>query len=369
MRVEGTHPDLRTVNTIDDANLAFDDITYDKGLAVLRMLEAYVGEEGLPRGRARLSECAPYGNARTQDLWTAVQAASGVPVMEIARSYTTQPGFPLLTAQGKICRRQANNGTIEVTQRRFALDEVSRTSELWSIPVVATRVGGQPVRAVLPPQAQSTIDVGSCGTYIVNAGQSAFFRVKYDAANFGRLTEAFLQLDAADQLGLLLDYFAFGRSSDGPMTDYLELAIRLPATPIWLCSRTTRNCLCNWRRMRKAGRVRTRCGLMCAGSQQPRFRARRLGCARGRRFEREQAARDVNRLARGGWRRSGDRGSAVAVRRIVERAGRRHPRRGAERCSGERHGSRVRGAGAGGALNAGLCRTTPVCGSRHQGAR
>ncbi|QGZ94579.1 M1 family metallopeptidase [Terricaulis silvestris] len=227
---EGTHPIVQTVNTIDDANLAFDDITYDKGLAVLRMLEAYVGEEGFRQGVRDYLNAHLYGNARTQDLWTAVQAASGQPVLEIARSYTTQPGFPLLTVQGADCRGRNSDGTIRITQRRFALDEVSRTNELWSIPVVAQRVGGEPVRAVLPPQAQSTIDVGACGTYIVNAGQSAFFRVKYDETNFRRLVEAFPQLDAADQLGLLLDYFAFGRSGDAPMTDFLELADRVPAS-------------------------------------------------------------------------------------------------------------------------------------------
>jgi aminopeptidase N len=227
---QGTHPIVQTVNTIDDANLAFDDITYDKGLAVIRMLEAYVGEDGFRQGVRDYLNAHLYGNARTEDLWTAVQAASGQPVLEIARSYTTQPGFPLLTVQGADCRREASNGAIQVTQRRFALDEVSRTNELWAVPVVARRIGAEPVRSVLPRQAQSGIDVGACGTYIVNAGQSAFFRVKYDQANFTRLVEAFPELDAADQLGLLLDYFAFGRSGDAPMTDYLELANGVPAT-------------------------------------------------------------------------------------------------------------------------------------------
>ena len=233
---QGTHPIVQTVNTIDDANLAFDDITYDKGLAVIRMLEAYVGEEGFRQGVRDYLNARLYGNARTEDLWAAVQAASGQPVLEIARSYTTQPGFPLLTVQGADCRREANNGTIQVTQRRFALDDVSRTNELWAVPVVAQRVGSQPVRAVLPRQSQSTIDVGGCGTYIVNAGQSAFFRVKYDQTNFNRLVEAFPQLDSPDQLGLLLDYFAFGRSGDGPMTDYLELAnqVQPSADPVVL---------------------------------------------------------------------------------------------------------------------------------------
>ena len=224
---EGTHPIVQTVNTIDDANLAFDDITYDKGLAVIRMLEAYVGEEDFRAGVRNYLNSRLYGNARTEDLWAAVQAASGQPVLEIARNFTLQPGFPLLTVEGADCRRQENNGAIQVTQRRFALDDVSRTNELWSVPVVAQRVGGEPVRVVLPRQSQSTIDLGSCGAYLVNAGQSAFFRVKYDQANFTGLVAAFPELNDADQLGLLLDHFAFGRSGDAPMTDYLELVNRV----------------------------------------------------------------------------------------------------------------------------------------------
>ncbi len=95
---EGTHPIVQEINTIDDANLAFDSITYEKGLAVIRMLEAYVGEEDFRTGVRNYINAHRYGNARTEDLWAAVQAASGQPVLEIAHSFTGQPGFPLLTA-------------------------------------------------------------------------------------------------------------------------------------------------------------------------------------------------------------------------------------------------------------------------------
>jgi len=221
---EGTHPIVQTVNTIEEANLAFDDITYDKGLAVIRMLEAYVGEEDFRRGVRDYLNSRLYGNARTEDLWTAVQAASGQPVLEIARSFTLQPGYPLLSVSGADCARERDNGVINVTQRRFALDDVSRTGEVWAAPVVARRVGADPVRVVLPRQANATIDLGACGAYLVNAGQSGFFRVRYDDRNFAALVRDFRSLDSADQLGLLLDYYAFGRSGDAPMTSYLELA-------------------------------------------------------------------------------------------------------------------------------------------------
>jgi aminopeptidase N len=226
----GTHPIVQTVNTIDEANLAFDTITYEKGLAVIRMLEAYVGEEDFRRGVRDYLNSRLYGNARTEDLWRAIQAASGQPVLEIARSFTGQPGYPVIAATGANCRRANASTEITLTQRRFAMDEASRTAERWPVPVVARRLGQEPVRTVLPANAETTMNVGpSCGPYLINAGQSGFFRVVYDRANLSQLTADFANLEDEDQLGLLLDYWAFGRSGDAPFTDYLEFVNVIPA--------------------------------------------------------------------------------------------------------------------------------------------
>ncbi|MBC7768957.1 MAG: M1 family metallopeptidase [Phycisphaerales bacterium] len=229
---EGTHPVVQTVNTLEEANLAFDTITYEKGLAVIRMLEAYVGEVDFRQGVRDYLNARHYGSARTEDLWTAIQAASGQPVLEIARSFTGQPGYPVLSAQGRDCVT-GRGPTVEITQRRFAMDDASRTESYWHVPVVARRVeAGEPMRFVL--QAGSQVERVSllptnCGPYIVNAGQSGFFRVLYDQSNFRALTTRFADLEDTDQLGLLLDYWAFGRSGDAPFTNYLDLVNVLPA--------------------------------------------------------------------------------------------------------------------------------------------
>jgi aminopeptidase N len=226
----GTHPVVQTVNTIDEANLAFDTITYEKGLAVIRMLEAYVGEQDFRQGVRDYLNARQYGNARTEDLWTAIQAASGQPVLEIARSFTSQPGFPVLATSTAQCANHDGDSRILLEQRRFAMDDVSRTDELWTIPVVTQRLGHEPVRGVLPAQRSGALDTPpGCGPYLVNAGQSGFFRVLYDQRNFGALASRFGQLSETDQLGLLLDYWAFGRSGDAPFTTYLELVAALPA--------------------------------------------------------------------------------------------------------------------------------------------
>ena len=226
----GTHPVVQTVNTIDEANLAFNPITYHKGLAVIRMLEAYVGEAEFRQGVRDYLNAHLYGSARTESLWSAIQAASGEPVLDIARNFTGQPGFPVLYAQAAPCRRGRGEAEIALAQRRFAMDEVSRTDERWAIPVVAQRIGGAPVRAVLPAEGEAHVAATpACAPYLVNAGQSGFFRVLYDESNFAALTGAFNDLNAVDQIGLLLDYWAFARAGDAPFTDYLELAAHVPA--------------------------------------------------------------------------------------------------------------------------------------------
>jgi aminopeptidase N len=223
----GTHPIVQTVNTIDEANLAFDAITYEKGLAVIRMIEAYAGEDAFRQGVRDYIGSHRYGNARTEDLWRSIQAASGQPVLSIARSFTTQPGFPMISTASAPCVSRRNR-TIELRQRRFAMDDISRTNEVWEIPIVI-RHGGQTDRTVFPAMPWMPLQTEGCQPYLINAGQTGFFRVRYDAANLQRLRTNFASLSDADQLGLLLDYWAFAQSGDASYTDYLQLMEALPA--------------------------------------------------------------------------------------------------------------------------------------------
>jgi aminopeptidase N len=50
----GTHPVITPIPDVFAAANAFDGITYQKGQAVIRMLEAYAGEDRVPAGRAQL---------------------------------------------------------------------------------------------------------------------------------------------------------------------------------------------------------------------------------------------------------------------------------------------------------------------------
>ena len=60
------------VVTAADAEGMFDILTYEKGAAVLRMLEQYLGAEVFRAGVGHYLRTHAYGNTETSDLWDAI---------------------------------------------------------------------------------------------------------------------------------------------------------------------------------------------------------------------------------------------------------------------------------------------------------
>lgn len=234
-----THPIVQTVNTLDDAESAFDAITYQKGQSVITMLEGYLGEDAFRDGvRAYMAKHA-YANTVTDDLWSALETASGMPVRDIAHDFTRQPGIPMIVVDSAACADGATKVTLH--QTRFAMDESANETLSWRIPVVAATVGAaDKARAVVTGMAEMTVP--GCGVLKLNAGHTGYFRTLYPAPLFAALKESFADLAEADQLGLLHDSWALGTAGAQPVTDYLSLtaAVTPEADPlVWLQLATT----------------------------------------------------------------------------------------------------------------------------------
>ena len=103
------------VHSPDDASGMFDVLTYQKGAAILRMLEQYLGADRFREGiRLYLARHA-YGNTETHDLWHAIEEASGEPVRRIMDQWIWQGGYPLVTAS-------PSADGVRLDQRRFLAD-------------------------------------------------------------------------------------------------------------------------------------------------------------------------------------------------------------------------------------------------------
>ena len=77
----------------------FDVLTYQKGGAILRMLERYLGAERFRDGIRHYLKLHEFGNTETHDLWDAIEEATGEPVRRIMDSWIWQGGYPLLTVE------------------------------------------------------------------------------------------------------------------------------------------------------------------------------------------------------------------------------------------------------------------------------
>ena len=92
-----TRPIEFEVVSPSDAEGMFDVLTYEKGAAVVRMLEQYLGEDRFRAGINRYMRENQFGNAETTDLWDAIEAETGEPVRRIMDSWIFQGGFPAVS--------------------------------------------------------------------------------------------------------------------------------------------------------------------------------------------------------------------------------------------------------------------------------
>ncbi|MCX8498058.1 MAG: M1 family metallopeptidase, partial [Caulobacteraceae bacterium] len=224
-----THPVVQTVNTVEQVSQAFDAITYQKGQAVIRMVEDYAGDAAFREAVRAYMRTHAYGNTVTQDLWSAVETAANKPIMAIADDFVRQPGVPLITLESAVCNK--GQTTITLRQGRFGLDEASKVSGAWRVPVrvaVLGQAGTQTVLTSGKPVTKAVI--AGCGPIKLNAGQAGYFRSNYAPGPKAGLIARFDDLEASDQLGLLNDGFALTQGGYAPIGVYLDLSSRVGAS-------------------------------------------------------------------------------------------------------------------------------------------
>jgi len=226
--VATTHPVVQHIETVEQANQAFDEITYQKGEAVIRMLEAYVGENAWRSGVRSYMKAHAYGNTVSDDLWKQIEKAAGKPVTAIAHDFTLQPGVPLIRVGEPVCR----NGSIVVplTQGEFSRDRPEKKPLAWRVPVIAQVAGNAKQASTLVAGGKGTITLPGCGAVIVNAGQSGYYRTLYAPKEFAQLAQAFATLAPIDQIGLLSDSQSLGLAGLQPASNVLDLVKSAPVS-------------------------------------------------------------------------------------------------------------------------------------------
>ncbi|WP_114520990.1 M1 family metallopeptidase [Altererythrobacter sp. ZODW24] len=223
-----THPVVQEIRTVEETSQAFDAIAYQKGEAVISMLEAYAGEDVWREGiRAYMKQHA-YGNTVSNDLWVSVENAGATGLAAIARDFTLQPGIPMVEIGDAIC--EGGKTTFSVKQSEFSRDrmkEVGETPQSWKVPMLVAIGNGAPTRQVLEGSASLTLD--GCGPVNANAGQLGYYRSRYTPGNLDGLEASLATLAPIDQLGLMRDQLELSETGYQPMGPALDLVMAIPA--------------------------------------------------------------------------------------------------------------------------------------------
>ncbi len=215
--LSSTRPVEYEVESPADCEGMFDVLTYQKGGALLRMLEQYLGAERFRRGVGHYLKTHSYGNTETSDLWDAIEHTSGEPVRRVMDSWIWQPGYPLVTAS-------IHGDELVLSQRRFTFDPAAVSTSLWAVPLVVRQ--GDRVDSVLLDGDEVRVPIGP-EAVIVNAGGHGFYRVAYTELLRSRLTsDVIAGMTALERYNLVDDAWNAVTSGDLTALEFLELVDR-----------------------------------------------------------------------------------------------------------------------------------------------
>jgi puromycin-sensitive aminopeptidase len=219
-----TRPIEFTVRRPEECESMFDILTYEKGAAVLRMLEQYLGAKEFQRGIGLYLKSHEYANAETTDLWDAIEEATGEPSRKIMDSWIFQGGHPVVSVE----TTEEGNG-LKLTQQRFRyLASEDDTSVNWQVPVMmrVKTADGIETRKVLVESGSATVELGAPVEWVVaNDRGAGFFRARYTPELLASLTASVQDtLSPVERFNLVSDTWASVLAGLTPVSDFLALA-------------------------------------------------------------------------------------------------------------------------------------------------
>jgi alanyl aminopeptidase len=216
------------VTTTGQASEAFDAITYQKGAAVMAMIEKWVGPEKFQQGIRDYLGTHAWKNARAEDLLGALDRATGKDVTSLASSFLDQAGIPMVSVT-TTCDGNKLTG-IELEQQAWRpLGSKAPAEKVWRIPV-CLRLDGQKedlcIELAKPSQHLDPPPGAGCPSWVQpNANASGYYRFSLPDAKLLAVASA-AKLTPADRLAVLSNAWAMVRAGKTGVETMLKV---LPA--------------------------------------------------------------------------------------------------------------------------------------------
>lgn len=219
--LRSSHPIEVPVKRSDEINQIFDAISYSKGSCVIRMISMYLGEATFMEGIRQYLKKHAYGNTKTDDLWSALSAASGKSVDEVMTIWTRKIGFPVVTVTEK------GDNTIHLKQNRFLRTGDTKPEEdevLYPIFLGLRTKDGIDETKILT-EREGDFKLSDSEFFKLNANHTSLYRTSYTPERLEKLGQSAKdgKLSIEDRAGMIADAGALATSGYQKTSGVLNL--------------------------------------------------------------------------------------------------------------------------------------------------
>ncbi len=201
----------QTVGSPDEIATLFDGaIVYIKGERLMKMLRRLIGEEQFRRALRHYFTKHKYGNTVADDLWQAMSEVSKLDIAQLMKSWLTEPGYPIITAD-----------LIESKRLRLKQAPLYADSPVETRPVPL--FCNLPDVPKLMTEPEIVLDVPTDQTIQLNVGGDGHYLTEYDDQLFTGLRRRFSNLGTIDKIELLQESFFLSQLGRRDISQQLDL--------------------------------------------------------------------------------------------------------------------------------------------------
>ncbi len=207
------------INDVELIETAFDPgIVYAKGGRLIKMLREYIGDKDFSAALKVYFTKHSYGNTSREDLWSAMSEVSGKDIHALMTPWLTKPGLPVVLID-------QDGSEIRLSQKRFALDE-DNSESLWPVPLLTDT----PTSEDILTTRTAKISISGNKYALFNQFGSGHYIAQYASPKHRSYIAD--QIEAGElpveaRINILNDMLLLARRGDSPLTDALELVVRM----------------------------------------------------------------------------------------------------------------------------------------------
>ncbi|KAM7191786.1 aminopeptidase 2 [Naviculisporaceae sp. PSN 640] len=226
--LRSSHPVERFVPDPKKVKQMYDEISYQKGCCVLKMVSSEFGVEKFVQGVKLYIQRYQFGCTRSEDLWTVLEEVLQAPIRERMDIWTKKVGFPRIQVLEEIAPNQNGEDrlvALRLIQSRFS-GEVAEEQDNQIYPVRVTIRFSTGEKSFDMVEEQTVIPVPTGSRWAkVNANHDGFFVTGYTSAHLNKLLEAAVnsELTVRDCIGLSCDLKRLVVAGINKTSDLLDL--------------------------------------------------------------------------------------------------------------------------------------------------